>query len=110
MEVEDGVRHGRETSVETLPAYPGPAVLRESSGKTSEEWALRDAEECLEGKSLCSDEAEWLCGGRSTNGEKGERVPTMDWSGMEWLRGVYAERRSRLRSFCPRDERADGDA
>jgi hypothetical protein len=104
MDIEGGVRHGRETSVETLPAYPGPAMLRENSENTAREWALRDTEDCLEGKSLCGDEGEWLCGDRSMVREKGERVPTMDWSGMEWLRGMYAERRSMLRSFCPRDE------
>jgi hypothetical protein len=106
MEVEDEMRRGRETSVETLPAYPGPAVLRASS-ESSEGRGLRDAKECLEGKSLCSSEDGW-----EQEGEDGKRkrVPTMDWSGMEWLRGVYAERKSKLRSFYPRDEKTDGEA
>jgi len=106
MEVEDEMRRGRETSVDTLPAYPGPAVLRESSEST-EGRGLRDAKECLEGKSTFGSEAEWGC--EDEDGKR-RRVPTMDWSGMEWLRGVYSERKSKLRSFYPRDEKTDGDA
>lgn len=102
MEVEHDMRRGRETSVDTLPAYPGPAVIRDSR-ETIQERGVCDAKECLEGRSLCSEEGEWEFG-FGDDGEKKERVPTMDWSGMEWLRGVYAERKSRMQSFCPRDE------
>ncbi|KAF2676302.1 hypothetical protein K458DRAFT_492512 [Lentithecium fluviatile CBS 122367] len=102
MEVEHETRRGRETSVDTLPAYPGPAVVRDSS-------------ETMQ----CVDEKEWMEGKLSTEtegraeevegGTKRKREPTMDWSGMEWLRGVYSERKSKRRSFYPRDEKAEDE-
>lgn len=103
MEIEDEVRRGRGTSVDTLPAYPGPALVRDSS--EGSERGLRDAKECLEGKSLYSD-------GSSISDEESQhkRVPTMDWSGMEWLKGVYAERKSKLRSLDHKDDKPESDA
>jgi hypothetical protein len=103
MEVEDEVRRGRETSTDTLPAYPGPAVIRTSrgSGDSVDEKELLQAMTSVESVADAED----------VEGEaKRKREPTMDWSGMEWLRGVYAERKSKLKSFHPKEEKPDGSS
>jgi hypothetical protein len=75
----------------TLPVYRLPVVIRTSPTIDGSEWSYGSGSE-----SESEDEKE-MYGEKDMYAEK-EGEEEMDWTGMEWLKKVYNERRSRYKS------------